>query len=116
MAGRFSIERPGSRGSPSLDPSHPSLICGNAAKSFRIIVLHYRSQTTRSNRAKKAWRTWAALAWLFMSGSQSNAERDLVARDRRLQEDQLYAMQDYISQYQQLVCRIRSENASLRRQ
>jgi hypothetical protein len=33
-----------------------------------------------------------------------------------LEEDHLYAMQDYLSQYQQLVCRYRSENASLRRQ
>ncbi len=33
-----------------------------------------------------------------------------------MQEDQMYAMQDYIQQYQQLVCRFRSENASLRRQ
>ena len=33
-----------------------------------------------------------------------------------MQEDQLYAMEDYISQYQQLVCKYRSENAALRRQ
>jgi hypothetical protein len=33
-----------------------------------------------------------------------------------MQEDQLYAMEDYLSQYQQLVCKYRSENASLRRQ
>jgi hypothetical protein len=33
-----------------------------------------------------------------------------------MQEDQMWAMQDYIQQYQQLVCRFRSENASLRRQ
>ncbi len=39
-----------------------------------------------------------------------------MARDRRMQEDQVYAMQDYVNQYQDLVCRYRSENASLRRQ
>jgi hypothetical protein len=33
-----------------------------------------------------------------------------------MQEDQLYAMEDYISQYQQLVCKYRMENAALRRQ
>ena len=33
-----------------------------------------------------------------------------------MQEDQIYAMQDYMQQYQQLVCQYRSENASLRRQ
>jgi len=32
-----------------------------------------------------------------------------------MQEDQIYALQDYITQYQQLVCRYRSENESLRR-
>src|SRR5215211_3933533 len=57
-----------------------------------------------------------ALIVLAIVGCQSNAERDLIARDRRMQEDQMWAMQDYIQQYQQLVCRFRSENASLRRQ
>jgi hypothetical protein len=33
-----------------------------------------------------------------------------------MQEDQMWAMQDYLQQYQQLICRFRSENASLRRQ
>lgn len=33
-----------------------------------------------------------------------------------MQEDQIYALQDYITQYQQLLCRYRTENASLRRQ
>ena len=50
-----------------------------------------------------------------IAGCQSNADRDLIARDRRMQEDQMWAMQDYIQQYQQLVCQFRSENASLRR-
>jgi hypothetical protein len=51
-----------------------------------------------------------------IAGCQSNSERDLMARDRRTQEDQMWAMQDYLQQYQQLICRFRSENASLRRQ
>ncbi|HEX5471172.1 MAG TPA: hypothetical protein VFW73_04765 [Lacipirellulaceae bacterium] len=81
-------------------------------------MLHYRSHTWRSNRAWLARLSWIALVLisLCVTGCQNNAERDLIARDRRLEEDQLYAMQDYISQYQQLVCRYRSENASLRRQ
>ena len=33
-----------------------------------------------------------------------------------MQEDQIYSMQDYIHQYQQLVCQYRNENASLKRQ
>ena len=79
-------------------------------------MLLNRSHTSRSHRAKSAWLAWTALALLGVAGCQNNSERDIIARDRRMQEDQLYAMQDYVSQYQQLVCRYRSENASLRRQ
>jgi hypothetical protein len=53
---------------------------------------------------------------LVVAGCRSNAQQDLVARELRMQEDQLYAMEDYISQYQQLVCKYRSENAALRQQ
>jgi hypothetical protein len=53
---------------------------------------------------------------LMLAGCRSNAQQDLIARELRMQEDQLYAMEDYISQYQQLVCKYRSENAALRRQ
>ena len=56
-----------------------------------------------------------ALALLTSAGCQSNAQQDLVARELRMQEDQIYAMEDYLSQYQQLVCKYRSENAALRR-
>ena len=52
---------------------------------------------------------------LLVAGCQSNAQQDLVARELRMQEDQIYAMEDYLSQYQQLVCKYRSENAALRR-
>jgi hypothetical protein len=33
-----------------------------------------------------------------------------------MQEDELYALEDYLDQYQKLVCKYRSENAALRRQ
>jgi hypothetical protein len=79
-------------------------------------VLQYRSLTTRSNGAKFAPLAAAVLALFAITGCQNNADRDLIARDRRLQEDHLYAMEDYVSQYQQLVCQYRSENAALRRQ
>jgi hypothetical protein len=78
--------------------------------------LHFHSHIMRLNCAKLARLAGAALLALCIAGCQSNADRDLIARDRRMQEDQMYAMQDYIQQYQQLVCRFRSENASLRRQ
>jgi hypothetical protein len=57
---------------------------------------------------------WAAL-WPLAAGCQSGAQQDLVARELRLQEDKIYAMEDYLTQYQQLVCKYRSENAALRR-
>jgi hypothetical protein len=56
---------------------------------------------------------WAAV-WPFAAGCQSGAQQDLVARELRLQEDKIYAMEDYLTQYQQLVCKYRSENAALR--
>ncbi len=33
-----------------------------------------------------------------------------------MQEDQIYAMEDYLAQYQQLLCEVRAENAALKRQ
>ncbi len=33
-----------------------------------------------------------------------------------MQEDQLYALEDYLEEYQRLVCKYRSENAALKRQ
>ncbi|MCC7475397.1 MAG: hypothetical protein IT425_08380 [Pirellulales bacterium] len=64
--------------------------------------------------------TWCAAAMAcalsLFGGCQSNSQRDLIARERRRQEDQIYALQDYIDQYQRLVCAYRTENAALRRQ
>ncbi|MEX2091756.1 MAG: hypothetical protein WD971_03715 [Pirellulales bacterium] len=49
-------------------------------------------------------------------GCQSGVERDVVQREMRQQEDQIYALEDYLSEYQQLLCDARSENAMLKRQ
>jgi hypothetical protein len=109
---RFSIKRPG-----KADPRpNPSRLRQHFAKSFQDIVLQLRSHITRLNCARIARLASIALMALLIAGCQSNSERDLIARDRRMQEDQMWAMQDYIQQYQQLVCQFRSENASLRRQ
>ena len=78
--------------------------------------MQIRSHITRLNCARIARLVSIALMALSIAGCQSNSDRDLIARDRRMQEDQMWAMQDYIQQYQQLVCQFRSENASLRRQ
>jgi hypothetical protein len=54
---------------------------------------------------------------LLLAGCQnSNSQRDLVARELRMQEDRIYAMEDYINEYQQLLCKYRSENAVLKQQ
>jgi hypothetical protein len=112
VSGRFSIECPGNCGKFPIW----SRLCF-AARSFRNVVLIVRSQTKRPYRALAAWLRIVALVLLSsVTGCQTNSERDLIARDRRMQEDQIYALQDYIKQYQQLVCRYRSENSSLRRQ
>jgi hypothetical protein len=49
-------------------------------------------------------------------GCKSGVERDVVQREMRQQEDQIYALEDYLSEYQQLLCDARSENAMLKRQ
>ena len=79
-------------------------------------ALHRRSHIMQSVRAALARMCVAALFSTAVAGCQNNAANDLIARDRRMQEDQIYALQDYVKQYQQLVCRYRSENANLRRQ
>ena len=45
----------------------------------------------------------AALAVLWLAGCQSGVERDIVQRELRQQEDQIYAMEDYLAEYQQLL-------------
>lgn len=53
---------------------------------------------------------------LLAGGCQSASQSDLIARERRLQEDKIYALQDYLAEYQQLLCQYRAENAALREQ
>jgi hypothetical protein len=76
--------------------------------------------TPRSSTNRPRVPTLIALGWLavwpLMAGCQSGAQQDLIARELRMHEDQIYAMEDYLTQYQQLVCKYRSENAALRKQ
>ncbi|MEX2169814.1 MAG: hypothetical protein WD851_10925 [Pirellulales bacterium] len=57
-----------------------------------------------------------ALGALFSVGCRSRSERDLVERELRMQEDQVYALEDYVAEYQEIVRRCRCENVELRRQ
>ena len=74
-----------------------------------------RLQPQRLNRLSRSVLLHAALIPLLLIGCQSNAQQDLIARELRMQEDQIYAMEDYLTQYQQLLCDVRAENAALRR-
>ncbi|MCI0331812.1 MAG: hypothetical protein L0228_01135 [Planctomycetes bacterium] len=53
---------------------------------------------------------------MLVAGCQTGGQYDQVARELRMQEDELYALEDYLEQYQQLVCKYRTENAALKRQ
>ena len=58
-----------------------------------------------------------ACAVLWATGCRNNAaQSDLIQREMRHQEDQIYALQDYLSEYQQLLCEARTENEALRQQ
>ena len=104
---------PRKRRSPALFP----LVCGTHRQilSGHCLALSLAHNAIDSRRLACSWRRSCSHFWPSL-GCQNNSERDIIARDRRMQEDQIYAMQDYVQQYQQLVCRYRSENASLRRQ
>jgi hypothetical protein len=75
-----------------------------------------RSHTKRLALNSLAALCCAVIGPLLIAGCQSNAQYDQAARELRMQEDQLYAMEDYVTQYQELLCKYRSENAELRRQ
>lgn len=68
--------------------------------------------------SSRAARLAPGVAWLalVLAGCQGGAQSDVVERELRWQEDQIYAMEDYISEYQQLLCEYRSENSALKRQ
>jgi hypothetical protein len=53
---------------------------------------------------------------LLFAGCQSGGQYDQAARELRMQEDELYALENYLEEYQRLVCKYRTENAALKRQ
>jgi len=52
----------------------------------------------------------------LLPGCQGGAQSDVVERELRWQEDQLYAMEDYLMEYQSKLRRSRAENVALKRQ
>ncbi len=52
-----------------------------------------------------------------MAGCRNQAsQREAYIRDLRLHEDRIYELQDYMTEYQELLCEQRKENAKLRKQ
>ncbi len=103
----------------------PRLLCQAAADGYalRTIFLNDCIVSTRigfpsSVGIHRVRFTVTALAGILMLvvavGCRSGAENDLVTRELRMQEDQIYAMEDYLSQYQQLLRQCRAENESLK--
>lgn len=76
----------------------------------------FAANTVRTHIASNAVAFVLALAALTSAGCRSRSERDLVERELRMQEDQVYALEDYVAEYQEIVRRIRCENMELRRQ
>jgi hypothetical protein len=70
------------------------------------------NNSSRRRLAVAAFMVVVALA----GGCRSGAQSDIVERELRQQEDQIYALQDDLSNYQQLVCQYRSENEALKQQ
>lgn len=75
-----------------------------------------RSQSTRLAWASSAALSCAAFVALLFAGCQSSGQYDQAARELRMQEDELYALENYLEEYQRLVCKYRTENAALKRQ
>lgn len=65
---------------------------------------------------RRHFRVIVCVAAALLAGCKSGVERDVVQRQMRKQEDQIYALEDYLSEYQQLLCDARNENAALKRQ
>jgi hypothetical protein len=51
-----------------------------------------------------------------VAGCRSAAPPDVVERELRHQEDEIYCLKDYLNNYQQLLCQAREENETLKQQ
>ena len=76
----------------------------------------FAAKVVRTHSAANAVALVLALSAIFSTGCRSRSERDLVERELRMHEDQVYALEDYVAEYQEIVRRIRCENMELRRQ
>lgn len=56
-----------------------------------------------------------SVGFLLPSGCNQGKQlhSDLIQRELRLQEDEIYRLEDYLEEYQQKVCRLRAENQQL---
>ena len=70
----------------------------------------------RTHFAATAVKLVLALAAVANLGCRSRSERDLVERELRMQEDQVYMLESYIADYQEIVRRCRCENLELQQE
>lgn len=76
----------------------------------------FAANMVRTHYAAHAARIVLALVVVASLGCRSRSERDLVERELRMHEDQIYALEDYLSEYQAIVQRLRCENQELKQQ
>jgi hypothetical protein len=69
----------------------------------------------RSVRAHASIAGAVALCLVLAGCRGAQLERDVYQRELRLQEDEIYKLEDYLGEYQQMVRQIRCENAELKK-
>jgi hypothetical protein len=79
-----------------------------------VVTLYHLSPQTSANNLRSIVAPLVVLTAIV--GCRSSGQTDLVEREMRQQEDQIYALQDYLNNYQQLLCESRAENESLKQQ
>jgi hypothetical protein len=80
------------------------------------VSVHFSRRNIDLSYVRSSIRVALLSAIALAAGCQSGVERDVVQREMRQQEDQIYALEDYLSEYQQLLCDARSENEQLKQQ
>ncbi len=69
----------------------------------------------RSVRARASIAGGVALCLVLAGCRGAQLERDVYQRELRLQEDEIYKLEDYLGEYQQMVRQVRCENAELKK-
>lgn len=76
----------------------------------------FAAKLVRNRFAANAAKLVLALVAMLNLGCRSRSERDLVERELRMHEDQVYMLEDYLAEYQEIVRRCRCENRELQQE